>query len=474
MNSTTKSVNLNYAHNARIGYGRLGVKLAEAIAVQGVTVYDDLPAAEGDGVAFTHIKIPGGGDAPPDRNSGLATAALWVSTPPQVNGWWDTQVPSVFTMWETKRLPEEFRAKLHHIDTVLVPSQQNVELFGEYHNNVRLVLLGVDPADWYFIERTPPGAFFDFLIGGSGTRKGTDVAFKAFVAAFPTVDPLGTGPIPRLIMKSPRGEEFAYDDRVIVIAGKIPSVDEQNLYAKSHCYLQPSRGEGFGLQPIQAMAQGMPTILTDAHGHEAFAHLAYGIGAGESKADYFIYGDGGMWWEPDFDELVDQMRFVYDNYDEACDKARIGAKVIAEDFTWENTARTVLDAIDTTIPFSPSATWVKPEEARYRMRLTNTRTYDIAGRRLRFEAGKDYWEMADVKRIAAESGHLDPECIEDDTGLTVEQVRRLGRERDPYCNHCGQREGSGLTKADELFLQYEAEAKAREGDADLTAWHAGA
>src|SRR5205807_7448785 len=97
-------------------------------------------------------------------------------------------------------------------------------------------------------------------------------------------------PIPRLVMKNPKAENF-YGDRVLMVTGRMSNQAEIDLYQNAHCYLQPSRGEGFGLQPLQALACGIPTILTDAHGHKDFAHLGLGLSSKMAKADYFIYGD---------------------------------------------------------------------------------------------------------------------------------------------------------------------------------------
>lgn len=447
-------INLNYVPSESIGYGRLGLNLARGLTSRGVTVYDHMPPPEG--VAFDEAAAQG-------RHAGTSSTACWVSVPTHARGWWSTQTPVVFTMWEAMRLPESFRDTLHHFDTVLVPSDQNVELFSDYHPNVKRVLLGVDPVEWHHVERTPPGAFFDFLIGGSGARKGTDLAFAAFLKAFPTT---GDGPIPRLIMKNPKGEPFDHE-RVMVIKGKLEPADEQALYASAHCYLQPSRGEGFGLQPLQAMAQGLPTILTDAHGHESFAHLGYGIGATPAPSAYFIYGDAGDWWEPDLDELVDQMRWVYDNWGHAVEKARVGAAVIAQDFTWDNTVDQFLDAVDLSQPFTPGV-WFEPSPLKFRIRTNRNMTLNVAGTNYTFKAGIDYMGLSDVKRVLAEGGHLTSDCIADGDGLTDEQVARLGGGDDHlYCDSCKQRYGSGLTKADDLYLEGEA-------DRDLTRWHAGA
>lgn len=432
-------INLNYLHDETRGYGRLGVKLGQELAKRGVTVYDHMPPAEG---VFD-------GDAS-GRTSGLSGTACWVSVPTHARGWWSSQSPVMFTMWETMHLPECFRENLHHFDQILVPSAQNVDLFSTYHPNVKQVLLGVDPEEWHYVERPLPEVFFDFLIGGSGARKGTDLAYKAFLKAFPTV---GDGPIPRLVMKNPKGESFDHD-RVMVIAGTLEPADEQALYGSAHCYLQPSRGEGFGLQPLQAMAQGIPTILTGAHGHESFAHLAHGISAKPAQSAYFIYGEAGDWWEPDLDELVDRMRWVYDNWGLAVEKARVGASVIAQDFTWSNTVDQFLDAVDLARPFE-KGDWFTPTPLQFRLRVDQDMVVNVGDTTYQFQAGVDYWTPGDVKRVLAEGGHLSADCVSDQEGLTLDQVERLKGDH-LYCTSCHQRYGSGLTKADDLYLEGEA------------------
>lgn len=428
-------LNVNHVAAPAMGYGRLGVKLVQALRAQGVEVFDLLPGpGRHDGI---------GSDG---RTPGLAGSLLWVCTPPQAYGWWSTQASSILTMWEATRLPPTFRENLSAFESILVPSEQNLELFSRYHPDVRLVPLGIDPDDWHYVKRTQPGAFFDFLIGGAGERKGVDVAFKAFRAAFPKASP--DGPIPRLVMKNHAGykdgacvDGWRHDGRVIVIEGKIPADEEIDLYARSHCYIQPSRGEGFGMQPLQALAQGMPTILTDAHGHDAFAHLGYGIGSTMAKSAYFMYGDAGEWWEPDIDELVDMMRWVYSHYDEACEDARIASGIVRDQFSWARCAEGVMANVDCTRPFIEGGEWYEPELLKFRIRVNSRRRVDIAGRVMLLEPGVDYWDTADTKRVLAENGALTQDCIdEEDSGLADVQLARLA---------------------------------SNAGDNDLTRWHAG-
>lgn len=443
----TLELNLSYVHSLSMGYGRYGSKLFEALTNIGVNVTDGLPNPE-----------------QPDGR--ISNVTCWVSVPVHAKGWWEGQRPIISSMWEATVLPESFRENLHNFEQVIVPSLHNVALFSEYHDNVAYVPLGIDPAEWFYVERTPPGRYFRFLIGGSGDRKGTDLAHAAFRKVFGEGMWTGKGPEPVLVMKNPRGEQF-YGERVEMITGKVSQEEERRIYADAHCYLQPSRGEGFGLQPLQAIAQGLPTILTDAHGHQAFSHLGYGLSTKFSKASYFIYGDAHEWWEPNFDELCEYMRYVYDNYDAAAALAADNAKVVAEEFTWQRCAENFVAAVgpEHLREYRGNGSWFQPTSKRYWMRVVKPWAADIAGTRYQFLPGNDYYETADVKRVLFEAGGiLDVACLDpSDGGLTPEQVVRIPEytAAHGHCQLCGQRLQSTKTRADEIFAELEREAANR-------------
>lgn len=441
-----------------MGYGRMGVYLAKCMREQGVTVYDSLADAPcNTDTSNLPLEFTG------ERTAGVSNVVCWVSVPTHARGWWEGQVPVIATMWEATKLPESFRENLHEFDTVIVPSEHNLELFSRYHKNVKYVPLGVDPDRWHFRARKSPTTRFNFLIGGSGQRKGTDLAVKAFRAAFPDGS-WGDGPVPYLVMKQPKPEDF-YGPRIERVTGRLSGEAEADLYAEAHCYLQPSRGEGFGLQPLQAIAQGLPTILTNAHGHTSFAKHGMGIGSKLIPAGYFIYGDSGEWWEPDLDELVDSMRWVYDNYAEATDRARFGSKAVLTDFTWAKATDNFLDAIgrDRLTPYQGSGKWIEPASRLYSVVTNCDHVADIGGTIYIFKKGEERFLPADVKRIMFEAGKLDASCtgydetvdgavIHTDQGLSAEQVAELPGyiEKHSYCQTCHQKLGSGTTLADEI------------------------
>ena len=439
-------LNLLFVHNLQLGYGRLGVKLAEAIERTGVEIFDDLPNPSTSGAQkfIPHT----------DGKSAVCGHASWIATPGHYRGRWKGQTASLFSMWESDLLPEPFRESLDMFDTIVVPSEQNQDLFSRYHKNVLFVSLGIDPTEWFPVPRpTLDQDHFTFLISGGGFRKGSDLVIDAFKKVFDTRIP--DGPAPRLFVHSAKASEFPMDERIHLITGKLTDEEERALYAMSHVYVQPSRGEGFGLRPLQAIAQGCPTIATNAHGHAAFGDLiTYPLGweLQETPPQSFHHGPAGSWWEPDLDDLCEAMEDAYLNYDKAVFRARANAEVVGREFTWDETARKYLDAIgrdQLELPDVEPIEWVPTVARRYLVRVNVSKAFEVGGTQYMLEPGQDYWEPADVKRVLFDGGHLDLSClpqnmlinsevdggapsmIELELGLTPEQCEKIPQYRQP-------------------------------------------
>ncbi len=436
-------LSLLYTDGAQIGYGRLGVYLAQHLAERGYKVYND--DGHPNASALTSQERREGkrvfGNPPPNL-----TCA--VTIPAHLTGYFSGQHRSLVTMWETMTLPEMFCDNFGDIDTLIVPSTQNQELFSRYHDNVQLMLLGVDANLWHYIPAPPVINEFRFLIAGSGTRKGVDLAFRAFQEVFAGMT---SGPQPKLLMKSRRGQEY-FDKNVEHVTGHLDPTPERDLYASAHCYLQPSRGEGFGLQPLQAMALGRPTILTNAHGHASFAELGVPLAWDAVPSDDWHKGD---WWEPRYDDLCEAMWDVYKNYEAHTARALQAACSIAQSFTWDNTTDRFIDILgpEMTKPYAGLGAWIDYSHQLHPLVLTRDYHGNIAGRTLFFERGLEYWESADVKRIMFDAGILDPVCInEQGDGLVESQVAQLGKYRADmeYCPTCGTRVNTGVSRADDI------------------------
>lgn len=369
---------VGYVPRDNIGYGRMGTELVAALRRVGVEVVDP---------------------------SEPAPAACWMTFPCHAGPHDTAQYLTCLTMWEGDHLPETFRDSFHNYDRMLVPSAENVELFGQYHHDVRYQPLGIDPTRWAFVERTPPADEFVFLTSGRGARKGVDLAARAFRTVF------GHGtwdPQPRLVVRGALDRSYPNVTEI----GVLSAAEEVALYASAHCYLAPARGEGWGMRPLQAIAQGCPTILTDAHGHRAFAHLGCGIPAVKGDAAPFAFGFAGRWWEPDFDALCDAMLDHYRNWTTYAGQAEVSSSIARTQFTWERSAEALIQAHGPerlSAPYEPSGIVVPIDHANYPMRVNRRCGGDIGGTVWRFEPDTTYDVPADVLEVMRRGGYVTDE-----------------------------------------------------------------
>lgn len=338
-------------------------------------------------------------------NGKVCPTILWGAPPNHVRKWHKGQRSIIFTMWETNLIPITFRCQLDAFDTLIVPSPHNLEIFAEYHPDVRYVPLGVDTELWHFTPRKLD-KMFTFWSMANSPRKGNDLLVKAFQEVFGK----GGGKV-RLVVLDPR-RQIRVQEGIVPIHDHVPADELMRLYEMANCYLAPSRGEGFGFQPLQAIAQGCPTILTDAHGQAQFAHLGIPIRADLSQSRGFVHGDAGQWWEPNFDDLCAGIRDVYDHYEDHCNVARFNAVRCAREWSWKLPGHMLLDALDDLDgELITKDGEIEPEQRRYLMRVSADSKCTIGGVYYEFLRGQEYYEVSDVKRVFYDAGLLDKSCI---------------------------------------------------------------
>jgi glycosyltransferase involved in cell wall biosynthesis len=179
---------------------------------------------------------------------------------------------------------------------VVTPSQATAdavsEAYGVPADRLAVTPLGVAP-EWF--AAAPPGKAWladhglpsEYLlaVGTLEPRKGLDVllaAYRRLLAAEPDTPPLvlvgaaGWGAQPDLAALPP--------DRV-VLPGYLADPDLVRVVAGARLLAFPSRYEGFGLPPLEAMAAGVPVVASDlAPVREATAGLARLVPPGDADA----------------------------------------------------------------------------------------------------------------------------------------------------------------------------------------------
>ena len=193
---------------------------------------------------------------------------------PPAQGRWVFMQP-----WEFGRLPKSWLPALRRVDEVWAYSRSVRDCYleaGVPADRVHVIPLGADPGVFRPDARPlslPAGPGFRFLfVGGTIYRKGFDLLMKAYTRAFRPSDGVG------LVIKDmgtksfyqgqtaaatvtehrARGYPIEYHDRAL------NDQEMAGLYAACDCLAHPYRGEGFALPVVEAMACGLPAIVTGA------------------------------------------------------------------------------------------------------------------------------------------------------------------------------------------------------------------
>lgn len=167
--------------------------------------------------------------------------------------------------------------------------------------------------------RTDP---FTFLhVSSCFLRKGVNTLIAAYAKAFRRNDPV------RLIIKgfpNPRNDLPKQIARlhsldpaapeIVMINRDVPLTKLVELYAAADAVVLPSRGEGFNLPAAEALAAGVPLIVTGYSGHTDFAgrDVARQLGFCFASSRSHMGSSGSVWVEPDIDDLILAMREMFE------------------------------------------------------------------------------------------------------------------------------------------------------------------
>ncbi len=280
---------------------------------------------------------------------------------PPPEGHWVMMQP-----WEFGRIPlswvkpiqdgvDEVWAYTHSVKRCYVESGIDPE-------RVHVVPLGVDPD--LFHPDVPPIPLetqkrFKFLfVGGTIYRKGIDVLLNAFWKAFRRSDDVclvikgmgddsfykgqTAGDTIRRLQADPNGPEIHY------LTSELNGAEIAGLYTACDALVHPYRGEGFGLGVAEAMACGLPVIVTRGGACDDFCseERAYFVPAVEKEVAFPEETAGPSWiLEPDGDALSQTMRRVISEQEEAREKGRVASAFVREHLTWKKSSERALERL---------------------------------------------------------------------------------------------------------------------------------
>lgn len=274
----------------------------------------------------------------------------------------------VIQPWEFGALPRDWVQAAQRVDEFWVPSTYVRQCYvdsGVAAARVHVVPNGIDPT------RFKPGlqplrlatrkSFRFLFVGGSIHRKGIDALLHAYLQAFTADDDVC------LVIKD-FGGQSVYSGQTaearIRAAQALPNAPQilylneewspdkvPALYASCHCLVHPYRGEGFGLPVLEAMACGLPVIVTAGGATDDFATDSFAIRVpstrrvfGREISGMKLAGDGWL-LEPDADELASRMRGLFENPDVAREHGLVASAHVREHWTWDRAAAKVTERL---------------------------------------------------------------------------------------------------------------------------------
>lgn len=266
-----------------------------------------------------------------------------------------------FTMLEVDGLPPEWVRQANMMDEVWVPSTFNERTFRDSGVKVpiRVVPLGIDTA--YFspqIRSVKSADAYTFLsVFEWGERKAPEVLLQAFSDEFSADEPV------RLVCKANNFDpSFRIRDEIAKLAlrpngGRIIIAENQILqqyelavlYRSADCFVLPTRGEGWGMPILEAMACGLPVIATNWSSQTDFMTEQNSLPLeverlipAEAKCPYY---EGFRWAQPSYEHLRKLMRWAFEHQDEARAIGQRAAADAAQRWTWGASARRMIDLI---------------------------------------------------------------------------------------------------------------------------------
>lgn len=266
-----------------------------------------------------------------------------------------------YIVWEGTKLPRDWIEPLSRADRIWIPTAWGKRVLienGFSADRIDVVPEGVDTRT--FNPDGPKAAFFTqaekkfrfLFVGRYEKRKAAAELIQAFDQEFNESEEveLVLGGLKANRADLDLGQELRslhirYPRRLKIIPHIHTHEEFASLYRSVDMFVFPTRAEGWGLPVIEAMATGLPVIVTGYSGVTEFiGNHVWRVDHRMIKIDDPYYQpdnqDFGDWAEPDFGHLRQLMRQAYELRDSSTlrEMGREASVHIARNFTWEKAA----------------------------------------------------------------------------------------------------------------------------------------
>ena len=286
-----------------------------------------------------------------------------------------------YCVWEGDKVPESWIDDMLNpdIDLIFVPSEHtkqaiwntywkgsNYEYMNkkvlknkpdkEFWNKIKIIPHGVNTNLFYECKVKEKDKPFRFICnkgwrGTSWDRGGVQYLIQAFSEEFTKEEKIELAiklnPAymnPAILQQSIDALQLPIDRPPInIILNNIPFNELVHLYNKADCFITPTRCESFGLPGLEAMACGLPVVLTNYGGQTDYMtkknSLFIDYKLEEVKEDMMY--EGIQWATPNKEDLKKKLRWAFNNQKKIKEMGQQALKD-SKKWTWDISAKKIM------------------------------------------------------------------------------------------------------------------------------------
>jgi glycosyltransferase involved in cell wall biosynthesis len=259
-----------------------------------------------------------------------------------------------YTPWESTGIPREWNIPMSACDEIWTPNNFGQQVFTNLFPDKPVFVFqhGVSQSYRPRRRRLQDDRPFRFLFMGEPQwRKDGQMATNVFLELF------ADNPEYELIIKATKicnidvkdksgrlhGTPDSLYSNVTVMRKIISPAELIQLYSEIDVFIYPTWGEGWGFNPMQAMAMGIPTISTHVWADYA-KYITVPIDSYPFQSPWPEIHPG-MMFKPDRNQLAFAMKNAKDNYDQLSALAFKNSFALHENYNWEKVCSPAVERI---------------------------------------------------------------------------------------------------------------------------------